>query len=414
MAFRRPKLARLLARLADPDDDVRFAALDELAALEVERLTERELRELLEAAGGEYPPHRYGFLDIPSDLVAAAARRPIDQHAAIAQDIYGRVSDRARSTALALLARLGNRSAMTTFVAVLREHGPPASPPRLASPLLSAQPAHGDVLFPALLDLAVDDELLAEALEIALAFARAEQLPAVGARTACARVEREWPRLRAAVRAAADDSGAWFWGEDYEPTRTLTGLALDVAGRVGGAKLAPILQEAMTLPDPRLAMFAICGALRHGLAPDAAAIERAAAQPEVRYWLFGELDELGGLELLPERHRTQAALAEAELAQWLTFPTELGREPDEIELMEVIALGPGDEAVDLYVFRFRTLGDHWSAAAGWQAGVAGPYPHAGPPTTRGLGATFSRFEPWDGATPEQHAQAMLATLEGLG
>ena len=109
-----------------------------------------------------------------------------------------------------------------------------------------------------------------------------------------------------------------------------------------------------------------------------------AEQPEPRYWLWQALDELGRVELLPEQHGTQVALAAAEMAHWLSYPTELGREPDELELMEIMVISEGDEAVDLYVFRFRTLGDHWSAEAGWQAGVAGPYPRSGAPTAHGL------------------------------
>jgi hypothetical protein len=41
------------------------------------------------------------------------------------------------------------------------------------------------------------------------------------------------------------------------------------------------------------------------------------------------------------------------MCSWLTYPTELGREPDEIEQMAVIPLR---DTLDLYVFRFRTLG----------------------------------------------------------
>jgi hypothetical protein len=42
------------------------------------------------------------------------------------------------------------------------------------------------------------------------------------------------------------------------------------------------------------------------------------------------------------------------------------------------------------------------------AGIAGTFPHGGPPTTESAGDTFSHFKPWEGKTAEEH----LATFMG--
>jgi hypothetical protein len=94
------------------------------------------------------------------------------------------------------------------------------------------------------------------------------------------------------------------------------------------------------------------------------------------------------------------------MCSWLTYPTDLGRERDDIEQMAVIPLP--DSTLDMYVFRFRTLGDHWAAAKGWLAGVAGPYRRAElPGRLGGRRATFSRMEPWSSRDVEGHVEALL-------
>ena len=65
-------------------------------------------------------------------------------------------------------------------------------------------------------------------------------------------------------------------------------------------------------------------------------------------------------------------------------------------------IGPPHGILDYYVFRFRTYPPHWMAEDGWLAGVAGPFLRKDAPSTTAYGETFSTFEPWDSATPEEH------------
>jgi hypothetical protein len=96
------------------------------------------------------------------------------------------------------------------------------------------------------------------------------------------------------------------------------------------------------------------------------------------------------------------------MVSWLIYPTELAEVPHEIELMKVIPVEDGKR--DFYVFRFRMLPPHPAAQVGWMAGIAGTFPHGGPPTTASHGETFSHFKPWEGKTAEEH----LATFIGDG
>jgi hypothetical protein len=171
-----------------------------------------------------------------------------------------------------------------------------------------------------------------------------------------------------------------------------------------------MLVEACDLPDPRLKMIAGVSMLRRGDEPNRRVIEEAAQQPEVRYWLFQFLGDLARLDLLSQRFQSQGALAEAEMAHWLTWPGELGREPEELELMSVVPIQYEGIDADLYVFRFRDRAEPGEEVE-WLAGVAGPYIRGEAPIGHGLGATFSRFEKWESRSAEEHVAAILGNLD---
>lgn len=409
------RIQRLAAGLRDTDEDRRTAAMEELTQLDEDQLSEPECVELLELSLAEFPPApaEYSWADVPDALVNAALQRPSTAQIPIVQRAYAGYSDKVRASALCLLARLGSRPALECFVALLREHGAPDRPPPFAAPILTDAPEHGDIVFPALLEIAgADDDLLAVALEVAIAYEHAGELTEAGRNGCRETISAAWPRLRTELGRADSSSTAGLWAEEYESTRLLAGLCIDLAGLLGGHGGEQMVTDALAARDPRLRMFGILSALRTGRPVDAEAVIAAAAQPEVRYWLFVSLDEMGRLDLLPDEYTTQEALAEAEMANWLVFPTELGREPDELELMGTFGVKRGWTEAEVCLFRYRTLGDHWSAGDGWQAGIAGPYERGQPASLPGGGATFSRFESWYSATPKEHVETILGVVGG--
>jgi hypothetical protein len=97
-----------------------------------------------------------------------------------------------------------------------------------------------------------------------------------------------------------------------------------------------------------------------------------AKDPAFRLALYRALEAYNLINLFPTSYLTRERGAERFLVNWLEFPTELGKAPDEIELLEKITL-PSTEPLDYYVFKFRTTLPHWAAQYGWMLGVCGPY-----------------------------------------
>jgi hypothetical protein len=152
--------------------------------------------------------------------------------------------------------------------------------------------------------------------------------------------------------------------------------------------------------------------LSAGADPDPADLERFARDPATRKVLYEALEFHGKLALLPPAYRTGEAMAEADLVLWLNHPNELGSVPDDIELMTTLAVpAQGFEGQRYFLFRYRTNPPHWAATKGWLAGVAGPYAIEGQPSP-GARGTFSRFEPYDSRSPEEHVRVTHELVMG--
>lgn len=203
---------------------------------------------------------------------------------------------------------------------------------------------------------------------------------------------------------------AWMFDEDYVDMRAGASLILDILGYFPAPDTQLELQESLNYDDPRLKFFGITSLLRLGIDVAPRHIFQIAASPEMRNWLYERLVELGRESLYPVALKTQEAFAESNMVQWLSYPTELGAAPDEIELMDVVNIGSPERPMDYYLFRFRTFPPHWAAENDWMAGLAGPFSRREAPTTQAHGYTFSSFEPWDSKTPDEHIESTLKLL----
>lgn len=279
--------------------------------------------------------------------------------------------------------------------------------------LLQQHSHHADVFFASLLNLAENESVEHQICECLL-----EQFCSGRLRrqrlSRCAdylssRFRDVMPRLRVAQR---DDGIAWRWDDRYQDNRHQVSLWLDLMGYIDSEMVRDDLRIACALLDPRLVHFALLSLLRLGETVDPTRVEMVARSREMRGWLYDDLKKLEKLDLFPSEFADQSALAESNMISWLTFGTELGREPDEIEQMGVFRgeAEPDGDPVDYYVFRFRVFPPHWAASDGWQAGIAGPFPALGGPNTHG-GSTFSKFEKWESKSAKQH---LLDILEITG
>jgi hypothetical protein len=211
------------------------------------------------------------------------------------------------------------------------------------------------------------------------------------------------------------DGNAWLWDEDYAMLRYEVEMLLDLIGHLPTSNAEAALRAVFTLRDPLLKFWAVLGLLRQGKDVEQPVLDELAARAVTRNKLYHLLHEAEMDDRFPKPCATQAAFAGSDMVDWLTYPTELAREPDEIEQVAVVTqeMAAPLGLVDYYVFRFRTLPPHWAAEQGWMGGVSGPYIRAEEPTPNAQGQTFSKFEPWEGTTPEQLVHEIQELFEGM-
>jgi hypothetical protein len=261
---------------------------------------------------------------------------------------------------------------------------------------LEDAPRHPDMLVGPLVHCLNEDIWPRYASGPLLAYAKASLLNPVHQRAIAAAVSTHLAPLLSRLKDLGDKDR---WDDEYRKARSHGGLLLDLLTRVDTAdEHDEVFATAARHPDPCIAMWGVVGLDIAGLPVPDSAIEKAAADPEVRLHLFEHFEALGELERHPARYATQSALAEADMVRWLVFPTELARAPDEIEEIAVLPVSTQEGTADLYVFRFRTFEPHWAAERSWMVGWSGPYLRSEQPTTSGFGRTFSKFEAFDPET----------------
>lgn len=97
---------------------------------------------------------------------------------------------------------------------------------------------------------------------------------------------------------------------------------------------------------------------------------------------YSMLKRYGKESLFPSEYSNEEYLAKSDLVHWLTYPTELGKAPDEIELV-----GKVERKDEVYhVFKFRSDSDNLDEESKnvWLLGWSG-----------NEGGTFSQFEKYD-------------------
>jgi HEAT repeat protein len=382
----------LIERLRSKDKNVREGARDELHA---GKFAGQEALEVLRASTTDFGDPPDSTFTTAAQLVLSVLPEPRD--AAVVEELWTKWLPATRAAGLSLLSGIGDDSSIKTFVRLLPSVGP--TDVSIAFRALRAKPHHAEVVVPALLALDGNDELHDEVYLTLLSYCDEHQLkPALIADRA--------PTLLAAERRILDDVSKRQHaphgqdGDDYLDVRERASVLLDLLRCVPGDAVVTELTTQLGNSDPRLVFFAAKSmrALGHDV-PDEA-LSRVAANAEMRNWLIQELQKTHELERIPARYRSQAAIAESEMVQWLAYPTELGHVPSAISLAKVISTETHSGVVDIYVFKIKT-------DDGWVAGLAGPYVRADEPTTDSGGATFSSFEPWDSKSPEEHAKQMV-------
>lgn len=399
-------LRDLVSRCFSTDPEVASDARDAFAEeTESLRLDEKQSRALIEyATDPALPEPEEAWEDTAEDMLQLLWQEPHESLLPLVVEVYGRVRPALRLALLTLVAAMGTRDAAEALVGLVREHGLPERAYQRLFRELDNLVDHADVLFPTLFERAGEQRI--EVGNLLLGALESETLaPSAIKALAPTMIESLDAALDQAAPYQRDDGIAWRFDDKYVEHRSAAGFFADLAGFVEEPGTLATLRRALGFADPWIKLFATRSLLRLGEDVDDADIEQVARCHETRGILFSVLDALGQLRRFPLAFATLEAFAATDMVEWLKFPTELGREPEALEKMATFEADSDGDTVVLYVWRFR------GEDGEWLAGASGPYEKEGVPGPVNGSATFSRFEPWESKSAEQHAESILDTLE---
>lgn len=159
-----------------------------------------------------------------------------------------------------------------------------------------------------------------------------------------------------------------------EEEDTTAEFLADVCQRFMSREIKMLLMEMLGLPQNNVVFYAATTLMRNGVTVDVQTICRLANDLTYAALTHCMLGETKHPELFPANLNNPEYLAKSNLVQWLTYPTELGREPDAIELIGGPVKCKGEK---YYVFKFRSNSDNLDESTqgkwlyGWASGTDG-------------------------------------------
>jgi len=397
------RLPEIIEMLRSSDKGVRKQAAIRLKALAENGLTAGECRLAFEAATEDWG--HLEKIDMSRVLVVAAILSPQLPSPTIIAEFAPRISAAALYDGIEFLACQHSATSAAAYLCIVEQHLSLALEADVPVAGFAAAAQAVEVLFPRLLNYTQYPQLKRRIHELALAACEKGTFPQTAltqlARSALETIRPLRERMRPMERPGDDD---WIWVEEYSEYRWQAALLLDLMGYLPGAEIVAELQAALESADPQVKYFGVVGLLRQGQNVPATALESVAASAEMRNWLHFALTSLGRAELFPPRFATHEAFAQSNMVSWLTFPTELARTPQEIELMATFP-GPTDDQ-RYYLFRFRAH-EHDE----WMAGLSGPFSIRSIPAPEEGKATWSSFTAWDTNTPREHFEQLTKIRE---
>ena len=408
---RQTKVDLLIEKIRGGSEEEIEKALEKLRAVSEGGLTSEEGECLLKAAIGPHQPRENSWADTGTEFIRIAERSLHSNYAPVISEIYQHLAENSRPAALALLATMKSREAAFAYINILKNFGWPEDLyPSVTLPL-AQEPRHADIFFPALIDGSIPGLV---GYSLCLAFLENGILEGLLPDLYFKHLLNEYADRRNRVASLQSPNGnSWRWEDNYASIRFEVALLLKIMGWLNVPEIGESLTDALSLPDPKLKFCASMSLLRKGQPIDPLHFQFIAESREMRGSLFASLKEIGRPELFPREYASQPALAESVMVTWLSFPTELGCEPDDLELMQTIQVKKWRRmhGMEYYVFRFRTYQPHWAAADGWMAGVSGPFSPNESPTPDSGCNTFSQLTPWDQMSPRQHFEALMDVLK---
>ncbi|GAE87316.1 hypothetical protein [Acetivibrio straminisolvens] len=399
---KRDEIDELFEKLRSSSEEVREDAITKLENMQLG--IEQGLK-VLELAKNKFPPATYEWQDISARLIDICTDKPYVEYISKVESIYDELNPNAKISVLQFLATYKNEQAMIAYLKLLRKDY--LNLKNLPFGNLLENPRFPQILFPGILKFTENNEIASQIYLLLLYYFNYDLVDEEVLSEYRSQIIQDILKMVDKVMNYTVKSSS-FWDDDkYLELRSNAGVYFDLAGYIRDPKVTMALKRLMSVKDMRLKMFAAISLLKHGFEPAKEDVIDIAGNGEVRNWFFNSLVKMGRSEIYPEEYRNQKCFAESNMVDWLVYPTELGRVPDEIELMNIF----DDEDMEYYLFRFRCCSSEYWQEKGWMAGVAGPFDKRNSPTTLAEGHTFSHFEKWESKRPEEHFESIVGNLK---
>lgn len=358
----------------------------------------------------EFPLPKHDWEDGLHEMLFLMVKSPYPSLVPLIEPVYAKMPDgRRRDALLATLGAIATREAADAFMTCIRQHGWPSRPYQRVYSELFKLMAFPEVMLPDVLltagDCATDvgDVIIAA---IAKGTIQPQRLDGQLNPLAPFVIKNVKSLMKKVAKHQKTDGIEWRFAEKYHYLRHRLCMLLDLAGRLKHPKLPALISGLLDFADPRIVTFAALALLRQGQNVGKTPLNVASRCHETRAILFQELRAMGMEQRFPEKWRTWEAFAAAQMVEWLLYPAELGREPDELELAYTHWLDKRRKVV-AYVWKFRVADEPWLA------GVSGPHQLRGEPHPVNGGMTFSCFDEWTSATPVAHLEKCMGTVESI-
>lgn len=130
-------------------------------------------------------------------------------------------------------------------------------------------------------------------------------------------------------------------------------LASDASKFFINDEIASLLNEALNLGISRLNYYVVSTLLDSGMTVPKDVIVALANDVEFADLTYAKLRQHNATEMFPKELATEEYLAKSDLVHWLTYPTELGKQPDQIEY-----LGKVKKKEIYHIFRYTSDSDN--------------------------------------------------------
>ena len=277
-----------------------------------------------------------------------------------------------------LLAIIGTAPALGSLVESLKFHPPDKwmEAAQIISPLMQSKTWPVEAVFPEILSCIASRSLAAPIIDLAnfvTRTGRAKQHPATGQVQALNHLLGE-----VGHRLAQFEENPRAFGDNVETVQDTLGQAValavslcDAVALIGDDTSIGKLNQVVELRHRRVQCEAAGGLARFGNEEGKKRLIELSEDPAARLRAIHYADELGFGDMIDDDFRSETSTAEAEMALWLSQPSQMGVPPTKVEVVESRHLmWPSfNDPVDVYLVRFEyNFGDRTFS----NVGVTGP------------------------------------------